>query len=144
MTHPGHDDETTRPQQTGGGQQAHGSWQQPGPSWQQQPGPYPPGPYGYQAPPAPPPYAADHPQAVLSLVLGVVGVVACGVVAPFAWWLGRRAVREIDASHGRLGGRTLAQVGYVLGIVGTVLLALGALFLGAMLLLTAAPIFLGF
>ena len=33
--------------------------------------------------------------------------------------------REIDASGGRLGGRGSAQAGYVLGIVGTIILVLG-------------------
>lgn len=136
MTHPGHDDETGRPQQPGP------SWQQPGPSWQQPAGSWQHP--GYQAPPTPPVYAPDHPQATLSLVLGILGVVACGVVAPFAWVVGRRTLREIDASQGRVGGRTTAQVGYVLGVVGTVLLVLSVLFMGAMLLLTAAPFFLGF
>lgn len=49
----------------------------------------------------------------------------CGVVAPFAWVMGKRTLEEIDASNGRIGGRGAAQAGYVLGIVGTVILALG-------------------
>jgi hypothetical protein len=40
-------------------------------------------------------------------------------------WLGRKSMREIDASGGRLSGRGMAQAGYILGIIGTVLLALG-------------------
>jgi hypothetical protein len=42
--------------------------------------------------------------------------------------MGKRAVREIDASHGRLGGRSQAQAGYILGIVGSVLLILAVAF----------------
>lgn len=38
--------------------------------------------------------------------------------------IGKRAVAEIDASGGRLGARGQAQAGYVLGIIGTVLLVL--------------------
>ena len=79
-----------------------------------------------------PPYALpppDHPQATTALVLGIVGVVVCQVLAPFAFVMGRKAVREIDASGGTLGGRGNAQAGYVLGIVGMVMLGLGLLIL---------------
>lgn len=91
--------------------------------------PTPPPPYdpaggsGYQ--PTPP---RDHPQAITALVLGILGVVLCGVLAPFAWVIGGRAVAEIDASQGTIGGRGAASAGRILGIVGTILLALAALF----------------
>jgi len=63
------------------------------------------------------------------LILGILGIVVCGLIAPFAWRMGKRTVDEIDASQGRLGGRGSAQAGYVLGLIGTVLLGLGLLFL---------------
>jgi TRAP-type C4-dicarboxylate transport system permease small subunit len=90
----------------------------------QPPGEQPPFSYG---PPPPGHFAPEHPQATLSLILGVLGIVVCGVAAPFAWQIGRRTVAEIDASQGRLGGRGAAQAGYVLGIVGTVLLGFAVL-----------------
>jgi uncharacterized membrane protein YjgN (DUF898 family) len=94
------------------------------------PGEHPPDAYG----PPPPGYLPEHPQATLSLILGILGLVACGIAAPFAWQVGRRTVAEIDASQGRLGGRGAAQAGYVLGIVGTVMLGLAVLALvGAVL-----------
>jgi len=74
-------------------------------------------------------YAPDHPKATTSLVLGILGVVLCQVLGPFAWSMGKKTLNEIDASQGRLGGRGAAQAGYILGIVGTVLLALSVLFL---------------
>jgi hypothetical protein len=74
-------------------------------------------------------YAPDHPKATTSLVLGILGVVLCQVIAPFAWSMGRKTLNEIDASQGRVGGRGAAQAGYILGIVGTVLLALSVLFI---------------
>ena len=77
----------------------------------------PPG-YGYAVP--------EHPKAQTSLILGILGLVLCQVVAPFAWSTGKKTVNEIDASGGRLGGRSQAQTGYVLGIVGTVILIAGA------------------
>jgi len=66
----------------------------------------------------------DHPQATTALVLGILGLVLCGVLAPFAWIIGGRAVRDIDASRGTLGGRGSANAGKILGSVGTVLLVL--------------------
>jgi hypothetical protein len=88
---------------------------------------YPPQP-GY-APQAPIQYAPDHPRATTAMVLGILGVVLCQVLAPFAWVIGKRTLNEIDAAHGRMGGRGAAQAGYVLGIVGTVLLGLAVLYL---------------
>jgi uncharacterized membrane protein YjgN (DUF898 family) len=92
-------------------------------------GNYPPNQYG-----APPPYGfgvPDHPQATLVLILGIVGIVACGLAAPFAWVMGNRVVAEIDASNGQLGGRSQAQAGRICGIIGTVLIGLGLLVLAA-------------
>jgi hypothetical protein len=62
------------------------------------------------------------------MVLGILGLVACQLLSPFAWSIGKKTVAEIDASQGRLGGRTQAQVGYILGIVGSVLLMLAVAF----------------
>ncbi|MET0821561.1 MAG: DUF4190 domain-containing protein [Aeromicrobium sp.] len=84
-------------------------------------------PPGYYHPyPVPP----KHTDATTSMVLGIVavaGMFVCAIpvlLAPFAWYLGAKAVREIDASGGTLSGRSEATAGKVLGIVGTVLLTL--------------------
>jgi hypothetical protein len=101
--------------------------QQPG-YWEQQQQPYGQQPYGQpygQQPGYPAAYAPDHPKATTSLVLGILGIVVCGLVAPFAWRIGKKTRDEIDASNGQLGGRGAAQAGYVLGLIGTILLALG-------------------
>ena len=88
----------------------------------------PPPPYPYQGPGGPPGYPygprPEQGQATTALVLGILGVALCSLVAPFAWWIGRSSLREIDASGGALGGRGKAQAGYIMGIVGTILLAL--------------------
>ena len=91
----------------------------------------------YEQPQGPPPvgYAPDHPKATTAMVLGILGIVLCSAIAPFAWRIGKRTVSEIDASHGQLGGRGTAQAGYIMGIIGTVLLALGLLALVAVVLL---------
>lgn len=100
----------------------------------QQPGPQ----YGYPpqgaAPQPPMQYAPDHPRATTALVLGILGIVACQVLAPVAWVIGKKAVDEIDAARGALGGRGAAQAGYVLGVIGTLLLGLGLVLLVLMLI----------
>ena len=73
-------------------------------------------------------YPPDHPQATTALVVGIVGIVVCaGLISPIAWVIGKKAVDEIDASRGMIGGRGAAQAGYILGIVGTCILAVYAL-----------------
>jgi hypothetical protein len=84
---------------------------------------------GYGAYPPPPP---NHPQATTALVLGILGIVVCGLCGPFAWSIGGRAVREIDASRGGWGGRTEANVGRILGMVSTALLVISVLLLFAL------------
>ena len=64
-------------------------------------------------------------------IIGLVGIVFCGgitlVLSPFAWAIGRKSVREIDANPGRFGGRDKANAGKIMGIIGTVLLIIGIL-----------------
>jgi hypothetical protein len=84
-------------------------------------------PYGQPQGSPPVGYAPDHPKATTSMVLGILGIVLCGLIAPFAWRIGKRTMNEIDASNGQLGGRGTAQAGYIMGIIGTVLLALAVL-----------------
>jgi hypothetical protein len=94
--------------------------------------PYPPtysGGYpGYPPPGYPMPAPPEQPQAVTAMVLGILGLVCCGIASPFAIWLGRKSMKEIDASGGWLGGRGQAQAGFIMGIIGTVLWVLGVLF----------------
>ena len=100
------------------------------PAWQPPP--------AYNGSPAYGPYAGGpiapkHPSAVTALVLGiisVVGVVICigTLLAPFAWYLGQKAVSEIDQNPGAYTGRGEANAGKILGIVGTVLLTLVVLY----------------
>jgi len=81
------------------------------------PVPWGPGPVPWSPPP-------EHPQATTALVLGVVAIMGFLPTGPFAWVIGGRARRAIDADPARWGGRGLATAGYVLGIVTTVMLAL--------------------
>jgi hypothetical protein len=114
--------------QPGYGGQPQGYEQQPqqyGEQYGQQYGQQPP---GYGQPPQAYPGAGyavpDHPRASTALILGILGLVLCGVLAPFAWRIGKTTVNEIDASNGQLGGRGSAQAGYVMGIIGTIWIGL--------------------
>lgn len=97
---------------------------------------YPPYPGGYPVgyPVAPP----QHPQSVTAMVLGILGLVCCGLASPFAVWLGRKSMNEIDASGGQLGGRGQAQAGFILGLVGTAVWVLGLLFYAVLFILGIA------
>lgn len=121
----------------------------PPPQWGEQPtygmpqAPTPPPGYGppagagqqqYAPPPAGYQYAVpDDPGAQPAMVTGVLSLVlgffcAVGFLAsPFALVMGLKSMRRIDAAGGRLGGRGNAQAGFIMGIVGTVVLALAIL-----------------
>jgi hypothetical protein len=118
-------------------QQAQQQAQQQPPPYASYPPQYPPPNYPGQAPIQ---YAPDHPRATTSLVMGILGVVLCQVLAPFAWVMGKRTLDEIDASQGQLGGRGAAQAGFILGIVGSVLLGLSLIFLAIYAVLAVAVI----
>jgi hypothetical protein len=66
----------------------------------------------------------NAPGAVPALVLGILGILLCPLLGPFAWFYGRRGEQAVDASGGLLAGRGLATAGKVLGIVGTLLIVL--------------------
>jgi hypothetical protein len=88
------------------------------------------------------PVLPDHPQATTVLILGILGVVVCPLTAPFAWVMGNRVLKEVDASGGTLGGRSTANVGRILGIVWSCLMIAGVLLtlLGVVVFLLTASV----
>jgi TRAP-type C4-dicarboxylate transport system permease small subunit len=86
-------------------------------------------------PPTPPQFPSEggaYPepsQATTALVLGILGIVICGILAPFAWNIGNKELAAIDAGRRAPENRGTANAGRILGIVGTVLLAIGIVFL---------------
>lgn len=116
--HPDHPGYQGRPEEPQGRQ-----WPQYEPAPQQYGGPY-------GAPYQPPQAQPMHPQATTALVLGILGLAGtfvCGlpiVLGPFAWVLGARAKREIQAQPGRYRGLGESTTGMILGIITTVLLVL--------------------
>ncbi|WP_157551109.1 DUF4190 domain-containing protein [Nocardioides jensenii] len=114
---------------------------QPTPPGQRPPVPPQGSGWGWPAMPIPPP---QHPGAAGALTLGlvaVIGAVFCVVpilLSPVAWIRGRAVLKEIDANPQRWSGRDLANTGYILGIVGTALLALGVIGVGGVIALFLA------
>ena len=66
-------------------------------------------------------------QATTVLVLGILGIVICGVLGPFAWVMGNRELQAIDSGMRPPENRSTANAGRILGIIGTVLLGIGLL-----------------
>ncbi|MCU1369480.1 MAG: hypothetical protein JWO77_674 [Ilumatobacteraceae bacterium] len=107
------------------------------------PGGYPPQPGGYAPPPgayapptaAPPPgygygydgrsgypVVRDHPQGTMILVLGILSIVVCGLLGPVAWYMGNKAIKEIDANPSAYSNRGNVQAGRIIGIVASCIL----------------------
>jgi K+ transporter len=84
-----------------------------------QPQENPPGqpmPYGQSYPMAP----QEHPQGTTVLVLGIVGIFF-GIAAPFAWYLGNKAQKEIRASGQSYSNEQNINIGRILGMVFTII-----------------------
>lgn len=93
-------------------------------------------------PGAPPPPASTSTSgpALWSLILGIVSIVCCSLVGPIAWYIGSKEVKAVDAGMSPANNRGFAFAGMILGIVGTVLLALAVVwmvFFGGMTVLSA-------
>lgn len=90
---------------------------------------YPPA-YGMQPGPYQQPYpvvvnAPTSSKAVTSLVLGIVGIFICPLICSvLAMVIGRQAKEEIARSMGTVGGYSLANAGYILGVIGLVIYGL--------------------
>lgn len=90
----------------------------------------------------PPQFPADqsqYPEASQSttiLVLGILGLVLCQVLAPFAWVMGNREIEAIMSGRRPPENRSTANAGRILGIIGTVLLGIG-LVVGGIILVIA-------
>jgi hypothetical protein len=83
-------------------------------------------PYWGELPDQPIGQPVEHPHATTVLLLGALSIFCCGALGPVAWALGQQALGQIERSGGVLGGRSQVLIGYVLGIVGTILMILEA------------------
>jgi hypothetical protein len=69
-------------------------------------------------------------------VLGILSLVVCQIIGPFAWVMGNNALAEIDANPMAYTNRSSVQAGRICGIVATGLLILYAV--GALVVIVAA------
>lgn len=72
---------------------------------------------------------ASSSRPTIALVLGILGVVCCGLVAPFAWFMGSAELKAIRGGSAPAAGEGLARAGMILGIIGTVLLLFAMLWI---------------
>lgn len=76
-------------------------------------------------------------QATTVLVLGILSLVICQVLGPFAWVMGNRELEAIDSGLRPPENRGTANAGRILGIIGTALLAIGIIVLAFVLVFAA-------
>lgn len=66
-------------------------------------------------------------QSTTILVLGILGLVLCQVLGPFAWVMGNKELEAIDSGRRPPENRGTANAGRILGIIGTIFLAIGVI-----------------
>lgn len=80
--------------------------------------------YGQPYPPVP----QEHPQGTTILVLGILGFFVVGLCAPFAWYLGSKALNDGRATGVLYSNQQSIVIGRVLGIIMTILMILVVVF----------------
>ena len=68
-------------------------------------------------------------QAIVALVLGILGIICCGLLAPIAWYLGSQETRAIREGRSPVAGEGIAKAAMILGIIGTILFVLTLLWI---------------
>jgi hypothetical protein len=63
----------------------------------------------------------------IALVLGIISIVCCAFLGPVAWILGKQELNAIAAGQAPASGEGVAKAGMILGIIGTILIAFGFL-----------------
>jgi hypothetical protein len=84
---------------------------------------------GEPYPPTPEPRPARESRATTALVLGIISVVCCQFLAPIAWYIGNQELKNIRAGYVSTEYEGTAKAGMILGIIGTILLGLGLLWI---------------
>ncbi len=77
--------------------------------------------------PYPPPLGREHPSGTIVLVLGILGFATGGISGLIAWVMSGRVLREIDADPAAYSNRQNVVLGRILGIVTTIIGAVGVL-----------------
>jgi hypothetical protein len=61
------------------------------------------------------------------LTLGILSLVICGLLGPFAWIMGRNDLKKMNAGRMDPSGEGLTKAGKICGIIGTVLGIVGCI-----------------
>jgi hypothetical protein len=69
---------------------------------------------------------APH-RGAMVLTLGILSLVICGLLGPFAWIMGRNDLEKMDAGRMDPSGEGLTKAGKICGIIGTVLGIIGCI-----------------
>lgn len=77
----------------------------------------------------------EHPQGTTVLILGILSLVICQILGPFAWSMGNKALKEIDSSGVPVSNQSSIQAGRICGIIASVLLIFTLLAVIAMILI---------
>jgi hypothetical protein len=70
---------------------------------------------------------APH-RGTLILVLGILGLVVCGLLAPIAWVMGNTDLQEIRAGRMDPEGEATTNAGRICGMIGTILIIVSLVF----------------
>lgn len=115
-----------------------------GNGWQTNPGPGTPPPPGFPQTPSVGygqqgiGFAREHPDGTTVLILGILSLVVCQVLGPFAWIKGNSALREIDANPGMYTNRGTVSAGRICGIVASALMILSVVIVVIAILIAVA------
>lgn len=69
------------------------------------------------------------------LVFGILSLVFCPLLGPFAWIMGRQDLQAIREGRMDPSAEPLTRAGMICGIIGSIWLALGLLWIGFWILL---------
>jgi len=78
---------------------------------------------------SPPQQQSSSTQAITALVLGILGVVCCGLLAPIAWYLGSQEQKAIREGRSLAAGEGIAKAATILGMIGSIILVLSILWI---------------
>ena len=62
---------------------------------------------------------------VMILVLGILGITACAICAPFAWMMGNADLKEMKAGRMDPEGEQMTNIGRILGMIGSAMMLFG-------------------
>ncbi len=98
----------------------------------------PPAQGGYAQPGYYPPQYRNQVNGGMILTLGILSILLCNILGPFAWIMGNSAVAAIDRGEADPSQRGSVNAGRICGIIGTVFILFGILLTAA---LVASPEF---